>query len=222
MRAAAATAGVAAPFALRLGGVARRVPDARVLDRLIRGRTWIAIVAVLLLGIVFMQVSMLKLNTGISHSIATQTALERQNSVLRAQLSQLDSGARIQDVAEQAGMLMPPAGQVRFLGARTADAVAAADNLRPPSPVTPSAPVVQATSAATTSTTAATTTTTAGTPAGTTGAAATTSQQQATATPTTTTTAATTTSTPASTGTSTSSGPTATTPTGGVVAGGGQ
>src|SRR3954447_13666847 len=44
----------------------RRVPDARVLDRLLRGRAWIPLVAVGLLGIVFMQVSLLKLNAGIS------------------------------------------------------------------------------------------------------------------------------------------------------------
>lgn len=160
MRAAAATAGAAAPLALRLGGVARRVPDARLLDRLIRGRAWIALVAGLLLGIVFMQVSMLKLNTGISRSVATETALERQNSILRAQLSGLGSGARIQDVAAQAGMLMAPAGEIRFLGARSADAARAAANITVPNPVQSSAQVAAA--ATTTATGAATAATTLG------------------------------------------------------------
>jgi cell division protein FtsL len=159
LRAAAATAGVAAPFALRLGVAARRLPDARLLDRLVRGRAWIALVAVLLLGIVFMQVSMLKLNTGISRAVATEATLQRQNSALRAQISQLDSGERLQQVAAQAGMLMPPAGEVHFLGARAADAALAVANLTIPNPVKPSAPIVPATTASAASTASATATT---------------------------------------------------------------
>src|SRR5919197_6502292 len=67
-----ALAGAAAarpPLAMRLGTTAMRIGDARVLDRLVRGRPWIALVAIGLMGIVFMQVSLLKLNAGISRAV---------------------------------------------------------------------------------------------------------------------------------------------------------
>jgi hypothetical protein len=94
-----------------------RVPDARVLDRLIRGRVWIGLIAAALVVLVFMQVSLLKLNTGISADLMTSQNLERQNAELRASVSSLDSGQRIQDLAAARGMVMPDDGQLRFLTA---------------------------------------------------------------------------------------------------------
>jgi hypothetical protein len=117
-----------------LGRMALRVPDARVLDRLIRGRLWIGLIAGALVVLVFMQVSLLKLNTGISADILTSQNLERQNADLRASVSSLDSGQRIQDIAAARGMVMPDDGQLRFLaavlpgdGARAAHAITAPD-----------------------------------------------------------------------------------------------
>jgi len=100
-----------------LGRFAMRVPDARVLDRLIRGRLWIGLIAGALVMLVFMQVSLLKLNTGISADLLTSQNLERQNADLRASVSSLDSGQRIQDLAAARGMVMPDDGQLRFLTA---------------------------------------------------------------------------------------------------------
>jgi hypothetical protein len=100
-----------------LGRVAKRVPDARVLDRLIRGRLWIGLIAGALVMLVFMQVSLLKLNTGISADLLTSQNLERSNAELRASVSSLDSGQRIQDLAAARGMVMPDDGQLRFLTA---------------------------------------------------------------------------------------------------------
>jgi hypothetical protein len=117
-----------------LGRMALRVPDARVLDRLIRGRVWIGLIAGALVMLVFMQVSLLKLNTGISADLMTSQNLERQNAELRASVSSLDSGQRIQDIAAARGMVMPDDGQLRFLragdpgnGARAAQAMTAPD-----------------------------------------------------------------------------------------------
>jgi hypothetical protein len=100
-----------------LGRFAMRVPDARVLDRLIRGRLWIGLIAGALVALVFMQVSLLKLNTGISANLLTSQNLERENAELRASVSSLDSGQRIQDLAAARGMVMPDDGQLRFLTA---------------------------------------------------------------------------------------------------------
>jgi cell division protein FtsL len=112
-----------------------RIGDARVLDRLVRGRAWIALVAIGLMGIVFMQVSLLKLNAGISRAVTAADTLERQNSTLRDDISNLDSGERIQAVAAKYGMITPAAGDVHYLDGRQADAARAAAAIKPPSPV---------------------------------------------------------------------------------------
>src|SRR5215207_9912876 len=130
----AGAAAAGAPLALRLGNAAMRVGDARVLDRLVRGRGWIALMAVALMGIVFMQVSMLKLNAGISRAVTAADTLERQNSAMRADISRLDSGERIQDAAANLGMITPPAGDVRYLDGARASAVRAASSITPPDP----------------------------------------------------------------------------------------
>jgi cell division protein FtsL len=134
----AALAGAAAarpPLALRLGATAMRVGDARLLDRLVRGRAWIALVAIGLMGIVFMQVSLLKLNAGISRAVTAADTLERQNSALRSDISNLDSDERIQAVAAKLGMTTPAAGDVHYLDAREANGARAAASIKPPAPV---------------------------------------------------------------------------------------
>lgn len=118
-----------------LGRMALRVPDARVLDRLIRGRLWIGLIAGALVMLVFMQVSLLKLNTGISADLVQSQNLERQNAELRAGVSSLDSGQRIQDIAAARGMVMPDDGQLRFLVAgNPGDGARAAQDMTAPDP----------------------------------------------------------------------------------------
>jgi cell division protein FtsL len=134
--AGAPSAAAPRPFAVRLGATAMRVGDARFLDRLVRGRAWIAIIAVALLGIVFMQVSLLKLNAGISRAVTAADTLDRQNSTLRGDISNLDSGERIQAVAAKLGMITPAAGDVHYLDGREANGARAAASIKPPNPVT--------------------------------------------------------------------------------------
>jgi hypothetical protein len=124
---------------MRLGTRAMRVGDARLLDRLVRGRAWIALMAIGLMGIVFMQVSLLKLNAGISRAVTAADTFDRQNSSLREDISKLDSGERIQSVAAKLGMVTPAAGDVHYLDGRGADGERAAAALKPPKPVVASA-----------------------------------------------------------------------------------
>jgi hypothetical protein len=126
---------VAPPLALRLARAAARIGDARFLDRLVRGRAWIALVAIGLMGIVFMQVSMLRLNAGISRAVTSAETLNRQNASLRGEISKLDSGERIADSAGALGMGLPPAGSVNYLDARKANGREAARGIHPPKPV---------------------------------------------------------------------------------------
>ena len=109
------------PFALRLGARAMRVGDARLLDRLVRGRAWIALLAIGLIGIVFMQVSLLKLNAGIGRAVTRGRHLRAPELEPARGHLQLDSGERIQAVAAKLGMVMPAAGDVHYLDGRGAD-----------------------------------------------------------------------------------------------------
>jgi hypothetical protein len=112
----------------------RALPDHRVVDRLLRGRVWICFIGIALMGIVAMQVSMLKLNSGISRAVETSATLERQNSDMEASIARLASGERIRAAADRTDMVTPAAGEVHYVRVRGAsDARWAARRMRPPS-----------------------------------------------------------------------------------------
>jgi cell division protein FtsL len=184
-----------AAIARRVARRAAALPDARLLDRLIRGRAWIAIVGVMLIGLVFLQVSLLRLNTGIGSSVQQAASLERANQQLRDQVSALDSDERIHQVAEDLGMVMPAPGDVRYVRPERDSAARAARSVVAPAPVQQQTASATATagSAPAATTTAPTATTAAPTATTTTAPTATTTATPATpttVTPTTTTTAA--------------------------------
>ncbi len=114
------------PFALRALHRSRALADSRFLDRLIRGRLWIPIVAAGLMGIVFMQVSMLKLNAGIGRAVQSAATLERQNTNLRAAVSGMESGTRIDAAARHLGMVVPADGSTHYVTAAVRGLAAAA------------------------------------------------------------------------------------------------
>ena len=112
----------------------RALPDHRMVDRLLRGRAWIWLIGIMLGGIVAMQVSLLKLNSGISHSVEAAGALERVNADLETEVARLSSGERIQLTAADEGMVAPPAGDVGYLRARPGtDPRLAASRMKAPS-----------------------------------------------------------------------------------------
>ncbi|MBJ7520008.1 MAG: hypothetical protein JHC84_09965 [Solirubrobacteraceae bacterium] len=143
--------------------VARGFSPARTWERLVRGNGWVALLAVLLLGIVFMQVHMLKLNAGISRAVESSGTLERQNAQLRQEVSQLGAADRIEEAAGMFGMVMPQPGSVRYLDSRdvVVDATRAAKTMTAPDPTAAAAagaaPVVAGAPAATSVAPAATT-----------------------------------------------------------------
>jgi hypothetical protein len=117
---------------LRLGRV-RALPEHRMVDRLLRSRLWIWALGVMLGGIVAMQVSLLKLNSGISRAVETTATLERQNGDLEARIAALSATDHVQQGALQLGMLMPAAGDVDYLRPRPGDAARAVSAMQPPS-----------------------------------------------------------------------------------------
>jgi cell division protein FtsL len=111
----------------------RALPEHRVVDRLLRSRLWIWALGALLGGIVTMQVSLLKLNSGISRAVETTTTLERQNAELEMAIARLSSPARVDDGAQALGMVLPAAGQVGYLTPGPRDAERAVRRMQPPS-----------------------------------------------------------------------------------------
>jgi hypothetical protein len=98
-------------------GLAEAVATHRLLDRLIRGRIWIGVIAFALIGIVTMQLGLLKLNAGIGRSLAREALLQRENATLSTENSEMAAGERVEAQAEHAGMELIPAGALSFLKA---------------------------------------------------------------------------------------------------------
>jgi cytoskeletal protein RodZ len=156
---------------LRSGRPLTRLLDAPFLDRLVRGRTWIALVASALLGIVAMQVTILRLGTTIGRSVNEIQQLTQQNESAETRIAALEPGRDVASEAASLGMVYPPAGDVEYLRYRPGDASRAASLAGPPTvpsiapapaslteSLTPSAPVT-APSTSTDSTTTAPATT---------------------------------------------------------------
>jgi hypothetical protein len=105
----------ARPLGARAVAFARSLPDHPVLDRLIRGRAWIPVLGVLLVGIVAMQVEVLKLGTSIGRSIERGSMLQGENDQLRMTVAALGGDQRIERLAAARGMIMPAPAAVGFL-----------------------------------------------------------------------------------------------------------
>jgi hypothetical protein len=104
-------------------------------DRLIHGRAWIGLVAFALIGIVTMQLGLLKLNAGIGRALEHEGALQRENSALSVENSEVAAGNTVELQAAHMGMQLVPAGALKFLAASPAyvDRAVSALN-RPASP----------------------------------------------------------------------------------------
>lgn len=203
------------PKGLALGVLAalRSVDGSPLLERLIRGRTWIGLVAFALIGIVTLQLLLLQLNAGIGRSLARQSTLERQNAALTIENSERASGNLVESSAAARGMEIVPASSLRFLSPRpSVDAARAAAALN--TPVTPSSSATAGTATEPTTAAAGAQTEAAGSASGeaSQSAAASTGEagSAATGTPATTGTASTSGSTDTATGGETTSSPAAT------------
>ena len=88
---------------------------ARILDALLTGRAWIALIGVLLAGIVFFNVDLLQMNREITQMADRAAEVKRQNDRLRHDYARLASSERIQEAAAAVGLVYPAAGEVRYL-----------------------------------------------------------------------------------------------------------
>lgn len=117
-----------APFAR-----AARRRAGEVLDALLSGRGWIALVFVLLAGIVFFNVDLLRMNRDIARNAEKISTLKREIARNRLDVARLASSERIQESAAGLGLVLPAPGEVRYLKARpTRDARQAAKRITAP------------------------------------------------------------------------------------------
>jgi hypothetical protein len=125
----------AAGFAIPAAAVGRtavavgNVADSGLVVRLTRSRLWIGLVAGLLVGIVALNVYALSLSASGSKVAHRAGSLARENSALRAQLTERLSNERIQAVAAQLGLSVPEPDEIRYLRSSDADAKTAAKRL---------------------------------------------------------------------------------------------
>ncbi len=97
---------------------AARARTGSLLDALLSGRGWIALVFVLLAGIVFFNVDLLQMNRDIARNADRISALKRENARLLLDEARLASSERIQESAALLGLVLPAPGEVRYLKAR--------------------------------------------------------------------------------------------------------
>jgi hypothetical protein len=109
-----------------VGGLA----NSGVVVRLTRGRLWIGALAVLLVGIVALNVMSLSLNASSSKTGRQADELKQQNSALRAQLAGEVSSQKVQRLATSLGLIFPAPGDIRYLEPESGDAAEAARRLR--------------------------------------------------------------------------------------------
>jgi hypothetical protein len=127
-----APGGLAAGLLEALAGISSN----RWLDRLIRGRAWIGLLAFALIGIVAMQLWVVKLGVGIGRALEHEGLLQRENAALSIEDAKLSSGERVEQLAAARGMVVAPPGALRFETARGAlDARLAAAALARSGPV---------------------------------------------------------------------------------------
>src|SRR4051794_35910639 len=129
----------ATPPRRRSGPVKAPVPRtlrsrlAGVADSLLHGRGWIALVAVLLVGIVFFNVDLLQMNREITRTAERSSAVKRENALLKLRVARLASTERIQRTARDRGLVLPAPGKTRSPRAnRAADARRAAKRIVAP------------------------------------------------------------------------------------------
>jgi cell division protein FtsL len=109
------SAQVASGVALRTVAAVQHIAGSSALDRLIRGRAWIGLLAFALIGIVTMQLLVLQLNTGVGRTLVRMAALQRQNAQLGIEDSTFSAESRVAPLAVAGGMTLALPGTVHFV-----------------------------------------------------------------------------------------------------------
>jgi len=107
------------PLAVGTASAVRSLPDSGLIVRMTRGRAWIAVLGVLLVGIVALNVLTLSLAAGAGHIDQNIQALDEENSILRSRDAQRSGAGRIAHNAAALGLsaaAVDEVGSVRVSG----------------------------------------------------------------------------------------------------------
>jgi hypothetical protein len=113
----------------RSAAAVRQLPDSSLVVRMTRGRLWIGVLGVLLVGIVALNVATLSFAASSGKIDEAITALEKENSMLESREAQHYSTARIRGEAAELGLAMPNTEVPKLIEANRGDVAAAAARL---------------------------------------------------------------------------------------------
>jgi len=125
----AATQPKLALVATRTATAVRGLPDSGLVVRMTRGRAWIAVLGVLLVGIVALNVATLSFAASVGKIDAQITALEKENTMLESREAERFSTARVRNAAGGIGLAMPNTEEPRVIEADPGDVATAAQRL---------------------------------------------------------------------------------------------
>jgi hypothetical protein len=117
------------PIAVGTATAVRNLPDSGLVVRMTRGRVWIGVLGVLLVGIVALNVVTLSIAADSGHIAQNIQALEEDNSVARSRDAQKSGAERIRQQAAELGLSAAAVDQVGSVQARPGDVETAARRL---------------------------------------------------------------------------------------------
>lgn len=117
------------PIAVGAATAARHLPDSSLMVRMTRGRAWIAVLGVLLVGIVAVNVITLSLSATAGHIDQNITALEQENPLLLSRDAQRSGSARVRYEAGALGLAPAATDQIDAVQASPRDIAVAAQRL---------------------------------------------------------------------------------------------
>ena len=122
------------PFASRTAVAVGQLPDSGLVVRMTRGRTWIGVLGVLLVGIVALNVVTLSFAATSGKIDAQITALEEENPVLSGREARVFGIGPVRSAAGALGLSMPASESIHFTDAGPDDVATAAQRLAAASP----------------------------------------------------------------------------------------
>jgi hypothetical protein len=117
------------PIAVGTATAVRNLPDSSLVVRMTRGRAWIGVLGVLLVGIVALNVITLSLAAGAGHIDQNIQALDEENSILRSRDAQRSGAGRIAHDGAALGLSAAAVDQVGSVQASSRDVETAAQRL---------------------------------------------------------------------------------------------
>jgi len=117
------------PLAGRTAVAVRQLPDSGLMVRMTRGRAWIGVLGVLLVGIVALNVVTLSFAASAGKIDQQISALDKENNILANHDARLSGIGPSRDAGAAAGLSQPPGNEIHFVDIGPDDVATAAARL---------------------------------------------------------------------------------------------